>query len=652
MKIRIPKIVLDFSTRLYLWTTVLILVTFGGIALMFHTYGMEREEEIGQRYTGLLLNDLAHKINERIITVENTLKHHEPFLVAQLDHPDSLMSVVRKWALSDSLIAGGALAFEPYYYPDKGEYFMPYVTRTLGNKPVAKYLGGKEYDYFNMDWYMHAKEQREPVWSEPYYDDGGGDVMMVTYAIPLFDENGNVFAVMTADMSLESFSKDVSTLSPYPGSYSFVLSRDGTFIYHPKRNLILNETIFSFADSIQSESTRQFGHDMLAGKTGYDHRLLRGEETLVNYTTLGRTGWSVGTVSPYEEVIKHIGTITTYTMMVLLVGLIILLVVLRYVIKRSTRSLDDLTKAAYRIARGDFSAPLPHVSGNDSMRTLTDAIDHMQQSLAEYVSTLKQSTVDQARIQSELDIAHGIQKNTIPRTFPTTAGGDGIDVYAMLRTSRNIGGDFYDFMIADGVFHFCIGTVSGDGGVSTSLLMTAIRSVFRSAISSEQMPEVTIKAMADVLRDSPQADVRSTVFVGALNLSTGILTYANASHNAPLLVRPDGMTEFLPGSSALPLGVDVMEECRPTSVQLEVGARMVFFTDGIINATNGGGAAYTDYTLYHMVTIIMANYPHLTARELLTRIDRSVKDHMGGEEQKRDQALMTFTYSGRSQTHK
>lgn len=152
--------------------------------------------------------------------------------------------------------------------------------------------------------------------------------------------------------------------------------------------------------------------------------------------------------------------------------------------------------------------------------------------------------------------------------------------------------------------------------------------------------------MSNVLHDNPESDMSITVFVGALDLYSGELTYANASHNAPLLVQPDGMTEFLPGSSSLPLGVDVLEECAQASLVLKPGSRMVFFTDGIITATNAGGAAYTDYTLYHTVTIIMANYPNLSARDMIKRIGRSVREHVGDQEQHRDQALLTFTYKG------
>lgn len=644
------KITLDFATRLYLWTTLVILVTFCGIAAIFRSYSDDREEQVGGRYAGFMLNEMVHGIGERLLTVENIVKSYEPLVKGRVGQPDSLINIVERWALGDSLVVGGALAFTEGYYPDRGKYFMPYVTRTLGNKPVSKYLGSEEYDYFGMEWYNSTKEARRGTWSEPYYDDGGGDVMMVTYSLPLFDKYGNMYAMMTADMSIDELVRDIAKLAPYRESYSFVLSKRGTFIVHPRRTVILNQTIFSYADSLHSESMKVLAKDMFSGRAGYDRRMVRGKDVLVNYTTLPRTGWIVVTFSPYSEVVRHLGTVTGYMLAVLLVGLVVLLIVLRYVIKRNTQSLDKLTDAAYKIARGDFSTKLPRTAGDASIRTLIDAFTHMQQSLTDYISSLRQSTLAQARIQSELDIAHAIQKETMPRTFPTSADRAGIDVYAMLDPVNTIGGDYYDFMLADGHFYFCIGTVSCSGSVSTSLLLTVVRSVFRSSISAGQEPEVTIKSMSNVLRDNPETDLNATVFVGSLDLATGILVYSNASHNAPLLVYPEGLTEFLPGSPSLPLGVDVLEECIRSTITLRPGSRLVFFTDGIITATNAGGAAYTDYTLYHTVNIIMANHPGLSAQELVRRIDRSVREHRGNEPQHRDQTLMTFTYKGTGST--
>jgi sigma-B regulation protein RsbU (phosphoserine phosphatase) len=644
---------LRFSTRLYLWTTPVILLIFGAIAVVFHAYGIEREEELGVSHAGFMLNDMTHSINNRLIAVENVVKRYEPLVVENLDSPDSLITILQDWALSDTLVVGGCIGFEPYYYPEKGKYFMPYVTRTLGNKTVSKYLGGADYDYFNMEWYRVAVTAGHGVWSEPFYDDGGGDVMMISYVLPIRDDSDRIVGAMTADMSIDELVRDIVKLRPYKDCFTFVLSRRGKFISHPRRSVILNQNIFTYADSLNSDAMRHLGNDMLRGTTGYDRRMLRGRDYLVNYTTLPRTGWSVANFSPYSEVVKNFSEINGYMIAILLAGLVVLLIMITYVIRRVTRSLNNLTRVAYDIAHGDFNAKLPHEPSDGSVRTLIEAFAHMQKSLAKHVDCLMHSTRAQERIQSELDIAHVIRTKTMPRTFPTSAAGEHIDVYAMLTPAGSAGGDFYDFMTVDGKLHFCIGTVTCTGTVATSLLVTVVRSVFRS-VATERNPLMTVKSMNDVLRDTPETNVKASAFVGVLDLGSGELTYANATSNAPITVLCNGVADFLPDNPAtdsndsacdgeLP-DDSVFESCTLASTRLLHGMRMLLYTDGVINASNGGGTPFTDDMLCHTVNIIMANNPDISSQELLGSIDRSLAEHIDGAAQSSDRTLLTFTY--------
>lgn len=97
----------------------MILITFIGIAAIFHTYSSQREEEAGGRYAGFMLNEMVYSINERLLMVENVVKRYEPIVEKTLSTPDSLMALVEEWTLSDSLVIGGSICFEPYYYSKK-----------------------------------------------------------------------------------------------------------------------------------------------------------------------------------------------------------------------------------------------------------------------------------------------------------------------------------------------------------------------------------------------------------------------------------------------------------------------------------------------------------------------------------------------------
>ena len=143
------------------------------------------------------------------------------------------------------LIVKSGIAFTPNYYKEKGKNFMPYAS--LDNKTnhvTYQVLGSQNYDYPCMDWYLIPKMQKQAYWSEPYYDDGGGNIIMSTYSKPLYDNRGELFAVFIASISLTQFTDTISLLKPYPSSYTYLISRNGSFLTHANRDKIMNETIF------------------------------------------------------------------------------------------------------------------------------------------------------------------------------------------------------------------------------------------------------------------------------------------------------------------------------------------------------------------------------------------------------------------------
>ena len=84
---------------------------------------------------------------------------------------------------------------------------MPYASfkDEINGEITYQVLGSQNYDYPCMDWYLIPQLLKQPYWSEPYYDDGGGNFIMSTYAKPLFDSDGKLVAVFTANISLTQF---------------------------------------------------------------------------------------------------------------------------------------------------------------------------------------------------------------------------------------------------------------------------------------------------------------------------------------------------------------------------------------------------------------------------------------------------------------
>ena len=140
------------------------------------------------------------------------------------------------WRISDSRF-GSAIAFEPYAFEPERLYYSPYLSR-LGPGFQITHLGGKDYHYFHLDWYQIPRETEQANWSEPYFDEGGGNILMATYSRPFYRkvEGKPIFTgVITADISLEWLKQIVEEIHVLKSGYGFMVSRNGTFITHPEK---------------------------------------------------------------------------------------------------------------------------------------------------------------------------------------------------------------------------------------------------------------------------------------------------------------------------------------------------------------------------------------------------------------------------------
>ena len=151
--------------------------------------------------------NLAHASVQRMETVFAGVARIPTFLAFNLDESFPGVGELREF-LTDFLRAvpevyGATVAFEPYAYEPRTRFFAPYFFKDKDSLSSTM-LGGDDYDYFLQDWYLIPKELNKPVWSEPYFDEGGGNILMTTLSIPFSRDAGKTFAgVVTADISLD-----------------------------------------------------------------------------------------------------------------------------------------------------------------------------------------------------------------------------------------------------------------------------------------------------------------------------------------------------------------------------------------------------------------------------------------------------------------
>jgi len=561
---------------------------------------------------------------------------------------DELVKLLKQEVELNPEIYGAALAFEPYFTDKNEKYYMPYYYRKQGKLDLI-FLGDERYDYFTMDWYQIPKELNHPVWSEPYFDEGAGNTIMSTYSVPLYrtvEGKKQFIGILTADVSLDWLQNFVNSIKVYQSGYAFMISQNGTIVTHPMKELIMNETIFSIAEAQNSSQLRVIGRNMISGKTSFAeleyHNVKTGKLSWLAYAPVKLNGWSIGIVFPVDEFMADVNSLYTRVLVLGIGGGLIILIVIILISRSITRPLRSLTQAAKKIAEGNFNVELPDIKTHDEMKELHDSFVYMQKELAEYIVNLKETTSAREKIESELRIAREIQMGMIPHIFPPFPNLSQIDLFAVLKPAKEVGGDLYDFfLIGEDKLCFAIGDVSGKG-VPASLFMAVTRTLLRSVSDKGGSPSVFVSSLNKSLSYNNESSMFVTFFCGILNLNTGELKFSNAGHNPPFLVRENGAVEMFELTKSIPIGLFEDIRYSESIVHLNKGDKIFMYTDGVTEAENCEKVLYSDKRLIGILQNNNTNSPE----QLIKVVEEDVAVHVGKHTQSDDITMMTIVFYG------
>ena len=635
MKVNRKILFSSLSTHLSLFilavtTTLLIII----VALNYRSSrDLVKEESI--EHAQSVLDNTILRIDNVLNSVETAVQNISLMVVDNIDNPDYMYEVTRFLLENNTHISGSAVAFEPNYYQEKGLFYSPYSYRD-DDKILSKQLGTKDYDYHYMDWYQIPKLLDKPYWSEPYFDQGGAGIIMTTYSFPLYHD-GKLFAILTADLSLEWFAEQVNSIKTYPNSFNLMIGRGGTYLVHEDTDAILNRTMFEAALANNDEVIFKTAHEMVDGKRGiseYDYV----EKTYLFYAPVAATGWSVAVSCLHSDIFAKVDDMRNKVMMVALPGLLLLVILCYLLIKYTMRPLTDFANSAMEIARGNFRAELPRNKKNYEMRMLHNSFSHMQRSLQNYIDELQVTTANKERIESELRIARDIQMGMVPKIFPPFPERDDIDLYAKLIPAKEVGGDLYDFFIENNKLYIIIGDVSGKG-VPASLVMAVTCRLFRTVASNVIDPSAIVKSLNDALSESNESNMFCTAFVGILDFETGIMRYCNAGHNPPVIISNDGKASLLPVISNLALGIWKDFDFKDQEIKIERGTNIFLYTDGVNEAESSNKELYGEE---RMLQCLSRHYTE-SPKDIVEEIFKEIKNHAKNAEQNDDITMLCCT---------
>ena len=483
--------------------------------------------------TDLMITDVLDQ-------VETTVRNNVWPVRNSLSVPDSLWSMTHRIVDYNPFVYGSCIALTENYSPRTGRHFAPYSYRN-GERIDTVQLGKASYGYPEKEWFVKPLETGEGYWSEPYFDEGGGERLMTTYSIPVTDRKGDVAAVLTADVSLDWLTDLVGGVQLYPEAFSVLLSRTGKLMVCPAPAFVMKKTVQEIAATVaDSTAVKEVSLAMLAGESGNRQVMYKGEKEYVFYAPIDRADWSMAIVIPEDEIYENVRRVGLLVILLQVLGLAVMSYILYATLKNQLR-----------------------------VREMSE----------------KKNLID-----SELRIARNIQMSMLPTAFLKAPEHTDIDMSAILVPAKEVSGDLYDFFVRDGRLFFCIGDVSGKG-VPASLVMAVTRSLFRTVSAHEKSPQRIVSSMNESLADMNENSLFITFFLGVLDLWNGHLIYCNAGHNAPVRTGT-GKPTLLDVVPNLPLGVLPDKQFQEQEAVLDAGEGLFLYTDGLTEAEDASLALF------------------------------------------------------------
>jgi len=441
----------------------------------------------------------------------------------------------------------------------------------------------------------------------------------VSLVSDLLDRNGETIGRLTVVLRFDYLVRNVVTSSWWQSNEGFLVDDHGKILTStvPGKRLELAETDEPLEKAtLKAIKTKPYG--TLRG-TGHPPAEVSG------FCRLQEAPWTLVMIAPGRKILAPIVRFRFYYLICGAGFIVLILVLMKVVTWRTVSAIKDVSRAADRIAKGDFDQPLP-VKTRDEVGDLTRNFNTMMEQLKERV-----------RLKAALDLAMEVQQNLLPRRSLALPG---LDIAGRSLYCDETGGDYYDFLEVccrdSAHFGLTVGDVSGHG-ISAALLMATARAFLRCRVTQ---PGDAAEIIDDVNRlvtvDTRESGQFMTLFYAEIDPSSKTLHWVRAGHDPALFYDPaSGEVEELDGEG-MALGVDAGYHYRQsTKTGLSEGQILLIGTDGIWETRNESGRMFSKARLAALVREHAAG----SSEKLLEAIMTALKEFRGAARQEDDVTL-------------
>lgn len=494
-------------------------------------------------------------------------------------------------------------------------------------------------------WYIGAIEADGLSYTDMMVDAFSGR-LLVTCSVPIRDGD-EILGVVGLDIVLESMDDFVGGTTE--GCYAYVVNDHGRVILGPAGGGILSQEIDSQSDLRENPALSELLVLAQTQNTGLQTVTLNGRAYYAVGAPMPSVGWSVLNIvdqqltrqselrmlGDYDSINREatsefeagVGRTRALGFALLAAVLVISLIAAYFSTKRMVKPIEQMTKSIQSSSvSGKLFEMKDEYKTNDEIELLAEAFAELSKKTKRYIKEITEITAEKERIGAELSLANRIQSAMLPHIFPAFPDRAEFDIYASMDPAKEVGGDFYDYFLVDDD-HLCmvIADVSGKG-VPAALFMMASKIILQSCAMLGKTPAEILTMTNQAICSNNQEEMFVTVWVGILELSTGKLTAANAGHEYPVLKLPDGSFQLYKDKHGFVIGGMDGMKYKEYALQLEPGAKLFLYTDGVPEATDANSVLFGTDRMLEALNTARDKTPEEILRTVRGAVDSFVQD--------------------------
>lgn len=330
------------------------------------------------------------------------------------------------------------------------------------------------------------------------------------------------------------------------------------------------------------------------------------EKILISFSKVGFANLFIVSVVPKKAALAAVQTLIRKSLIFFALLICVTLMISLVTSKNLTATLTQLFMATQKVSQGNFDIRVA-VNSQDEVGSLAKSFNKM----AAEVSRLLGETAEKARMQAELQTAQTVQETLFP---PVSAEIGSLQVTGFYEPASECGGDWWHYNWVDGKVFLWIGDATGHGAPA-ALITSAAKSASTVIESLKVEPASALNLLNRSIYDVSHGRIMMTFFLACYDPSTRKMTYANASHESPYLIKK---SENAPKKKDLiplnevnnpRLGQSRTTEFEQTTIQLDPGDRILFYTDGIPDIQNKQTESWGEREFLKAVLAANSDFP-------------------------------------------